>query len=520
MPEAQTHPVEQRVLVLAPTGRDAVLTQSLLRQAGLACDICQDMDRLCNALWQGAGALVLAEEALDPPSAKALVQELAHQPPWSDPPLVVLTGRDATEATHRMASGLGGRTSLTLLERPVQGVTLVSAVQSALRARRRQYEVRDLLVRLETAVRERDRFLAILSHELRNPLATILGALAISDAASKAEAIEPEQRQIVARQARHLARLIDDLLDLSRVTAGKIVLQKRVVDLKDVAHRSLQSVQPIASAQGHEVTITTCPEAACVNGDPTRLEQVLTNLLTNAIKYTPSGGHIRLTVRTLNDQALVSVRDDGIGIAQEALQRVFEPFMQVDHSLDRSQGGLGLGLSLVRRLVEMHGGAVSANSAGLGKGSEFVVRLPRIAASADPQPVESERPSTIRRRVLLVEDGDDTRRVMQRLLHIWGHAVETARDGPEGVRKALELHPEVALIDIGLPGLSGYEVARQIRAQCQDSIYLIALTGYGQAEDRERTAAAGFDLHLVKPVEPALLQQALIPPTLQPVNQV
>lgn len=520
MPEVEAIYREERVLVLAPTGRDAVLTQDLLRQAGLGCDICPDMGRLCAELRQGAGALVLAEEALDAPSSKALLDELENQAPWSDPPLVVLTGQDATELTHRMARGLGRRTSVTLLERPVQSLTMVSAVQSALRARRRQYQVRDLVTQLETGVRDRDRFLAMLSHELRNPLATILGALAISDEGTNGAGFEREQRQIVARQARHLARLIDDLLDVSRVTAGKIVLEQKVVDLKEVAHRSLQAVQSAASARGHEVSVTTCPEAACVSGDSTRLEQVLTNLLTNAIKYTPPGGHIRLTIRTAKDQAVVSIRDDGIGIAQDCLQRVFEPFMQVDHSLDRAQGGLGLGLSLVRRLVEMHGGAVSATSAGLDKGSEFMVRLPRVAAPASAPAREPERPATVGRRVLLVEDGADTRRVMERLLHIWGHTVETAQDGPEGVRKAVELHPEIAVVDIGLPGIDGYEVARRIRSQCHDRIYLIALTGYGQTEDRERTAAAGFDLHLVKPVEPAVLQQALNHRSLQQVEQV
>lgn len=526
MAEPQTDSVEreQRVLVLAPTGRDAALTQSLLRQVGIAAEVCPGMEQLCDELRRGAGAVVLAEEALDPSSARTLVRELDAQPPWSDPPLIVLTGRGAVEATQRMATGLGAQTSVTLLERPVQSVTLISAVQSALRARRRQYEVRDLLARLENGVRERDRFLAILSHELRNPLATILGAVSVTEQESRSNdggngrgnnrgGFDDEQQQIVARQTRHLARLIDDLLDVSRVTAGKIVLQRRVVDLKLVAQRSLQSVQPMVLAQRHEVTITTCPQPACVEGDSTRLEQVITNLLTNAIKYTPPGGHVRLIIRTQETDALVSVLDDGIGISPESLPLLFEPFVQVDHSLDRSQGGLGLGLSLVQRLVEMHGGTVTANSQGLGKGSEFTVRLPLTAApTGDPQ-AEAERQPAPSRRVLLIEDGADARRVMQRLLRLWGHEVEVAENGTEGVRKAIALRPEVALVDLGLPGLDGYEVARQIRSKLDSSVYLVALTGYGQPEDRLRTTAAGFDVHLVKPVEPATLRRLLSEPS-------
>jgi signal transduction histidine kinase len=499
---------DQRVLVLAPTGRDAILTENLLHQASIPVRICPDMATACDHLQRGAGAIVLAEEALDPNAANMLLQTLDAQPPWSDPPLVLLTGRGSVEATQRTLAGLGDRTNLTLLERPVRSVTLVSAVQSALRARRRQYQVRDLLVRLEQGVQERDRFLAILSHELRNPLATILGALAVHEQDGNSADADPEQ-QIIARQTRHLARLIDDLLDVSRVSAGKIVLQRKPVDLKDIAHRSLQSLNASASEQRHEITITTCPEPTFVLADPTRLEQIATNLLANAIKYTPPGGHIALTIRTRDKHALLSVSDDGVGIAPEVLPTLFKPFVQVDRSLDRAQGGLGLGLSLVRNLAEMHGGTVAATSPGLSRGSTFTVRLPLITPPAHaPENQPNHRPQRSRR-VLLVEDAPDVRTVMQRLLRLWGHEVTVAENGDQGVAKATSLHPEVALVDLGLPGLDGYEVARQIRAQLGSTIYLIALTGYGQPEDRQRTRSAGFDLHLVKPVEPAILQQTL-----------
>ncbi|HEX2972958.1 MAG TPA: PAS domain S-box protein [Tepidisphaeraceae bacterium] len=357
----------------------------------------------------------------------------------------------------------------------------------------------------------KDRFLATLSHELRNPLSTILNTLQVAEEMSSCrDCPAVEQRTIIARQTRHLARLVDDLLDVSRVTAGKITLQKEIVDLVQVVRHSVQACHSGFQDRRQELTLNLPSQPLLVEGDSVRLEQVIMNLLSNARKYTPSGGHIWLTATAEDNETIVRVRDNGIGIPPEALPRLFQPFMQVDESLDRSQGGLGLGLALARNLVQMLGGTIAASSAGVGHGSEFIVRLPRFQGTAPRVPASPMPPQkATSRRILLVEDQADARRVLRRLLTLWGHQVEVAEDGPEAVDKAIAQSPEVALVDIGLPGFSGYEVAQRIRAALGNAIFLIALTGYGQPEDIQRASEAGFDLHLTKPIEPTRLEQLL-----------
>jgi signal transduction histidine kinase/ActR/RegA family two-component response regulator len=411
--------------------------------------------------------------------------------------------------------------NVTVLDRPVQIVTLLTAVQSALRARRRQYEVRDLLAETRNAVRQRDQFLAMLGHELRNPLGAINSAMGVLDAASPPEGeIETEYRDIIRRQTDHLARLVDDLLDVARITSGKIVLQKRPIDLCELVRAAARSIDGAVRAQRHELLVRTAPKPIVVDGDPVRLEQVINNLLTNAVKYTPpGGGKIEIEVDSDADGwATLRVCDNGIGITPDLLPRVFDLFTQSDRTLDRAQGGLGIGLTLVRALIDMHGGQVTVESDGPGTGCRFTVRLPRaqsfhkIETKPDPASLPvSPHPEQVgpRRRILLVEDQPDARRALQRLLQIWGHTVEEAEDGFIGLERATRSVPEIALIDVGLPGLDGYELARQIRAKLGNRIRLVALTGYGQPEDRERAYAAGFDLHLVKPVDRDQLARAL-----------
>jgi two-component system, sensor histidine kinase len=505
------------VLVLAPTGRDGALCCSVLHdRAGLATLSCPDVGDLCRQIGRGAGAVIIAEEAIDIWSARQLMDTLVAQLPWSDLPVIILAS-----SQEQMTDGSNGvpiavlrqRGNVTVLDRPLRIVTLVTTVLAALRARRRQYEVRDLLAETRNAVRQRDQFLAMLGHELRNPLATISNAMSVLDAASPPEGIlEIEQREIIRRQTDHLARLVDDLLDVSRITSGKIALQRRPTDLCELAHRATKAVDGAARKQHHEIVVITHCDPVYVDADPVRMEQVVNNLLTNAIKYTPAGGKIVVSVHPIDGHAEVRVCDNGMGITPDLLPRVFELFTQAERALDRSQGGLGIGLTLVRALVEMHEGHVTVQSDGPGRGSEFIITLPRIAAPQVTAPVRKPAPAGVDgkgKRILVIEDQADARRALQRLLEIWGHKVDVAEDGVRGVDAATANPPEIALVDVGLPGLDGYEVARRLRATMGKSIRLIALTGYGQPEDRDRAFDAGFDMHLVKPVDRDQLSDAL-----------
>ena len=507
---------DELVLLLAPTGRDGPLARSVLHdRGGIESFPCRNVEELCQNVNAGAGAILVAEETLHAKSTRRLVDCLGSQLPWSDLPVIVLASTaDTTAPPPRVADSLAAlrqRGNVTVLDRPLRIVTLLTSVQSALRARRRQYQVRDLLAETRNAVKQRDQFLAMLGHELRNPLGAISNALTVIDVADANDAeIRAEQHGIIRRQTNHLGRLVDDLLDVSRITSGKIALQRQPIDLCDLARHAAQSVEASARTQRHELIVEVYRDPVVIDADPVRIEQVINNLLTNAIKYTPPRGHIRMSVEPAEGEAIIRVNDDGIGIPPELIGRVFDLFTQAERALDRAQGGLGIGLTLVRSLVEMHDGTVQVHSDGPGQGSEFVITLPRVKAAAapsKPQRSHDDQP-TLRhgnnghgRRILVIEDQPDARRALQRLLQIWGYQVEVAEDGPGGVEAAAKTNPDVAFVDVGLPGLDGYEVARRIRATMGDRVRLIALTGYGQPEDRDRAHAAGFDLHLVKPVD-------------------
>jgi signal transduction histidine kinase/CheY-like chemotaxis protein len=363
----------------------------------------------------------------------------------------------------------------------------------------------------QEAVRRRDEFLAMLGHELRNPLGSILNAVAVLRVRSPADPVAREVAGVIERQGRHMARLLDELLDTSRITQGKIDLRPEPLDLAGVLRDAVEGNRPVLEARRHALALELPAEPLGVVGDPTRLEQVFGNLLNNAAKYTDPGGHIRVCAGREGAEVVVRVRDDGLGIAPDVLPRVFDLFTQAAQSLDRTQGGLGVGLTLVRRLVEMHGGRVEAHSDGPGRGSEFVVRLP-AAPAPQPRPLPPPRkpPGGAPRRILLVEDNPDIRDMLAQLLQLGGHSVEVASDGPQGIARALADRPDLALIDIGLPGLDGYEVARRLRAALDGRpLRLIALTGYDQPEDRRRAFDAGFDAYLIKPVDLAKLERLL-----------
>jgi len=352
--------------------------------------------------------------------------------------------------------------------------------------------------------RAKDEFLATLSHELRNPLGAISNAVAALERRPASEGAPERLRQIIGRQTRHLTRMVDDLLDVARAVAGKIALHIEAVDLSEVAARGVTALR--ASGRADNLQVGFRARSVMVNADVTRLAQIMTNMLDNAVKYTPAGGTIDVEVVRDADDAVLRVRDTGVGIEPEMLPRIFELFTQAQQPMDRSVGGLGIGLTLSRRLVEMHGGTISAASQGRGRGAEFTVRLP-AAVAVTPTPSPTVRGPERSRTVLVIEDNEDARDSIRLLLESLGHRVIAAGNGLEGLTLAEAQRPEVALIDIGLPGLDGYQVARALRSSPHGkSMTLVAVTGYGQAEDRHRSKDAGFDEHLVKPVsERALL---------------
>ncbi len=364
-------------------------------------------------------------------------------------------------------------------------------------------QLRELAANLSEANRRKNEFLAVLAHELRNPLAPIRNALQIIRQAEGNGETVKFASEVMGRQLDHMVRLVDDLLDLSRISQGRIELRQERVELSQVLHHAIETIRPSIDQAGHKLALTLTSQPVYLHADPTRLAQVFGNLLSNSCKYSDPGCHIFLAVEERGGEVWVSVKDTGVGIPPNMLSKIFDMFMQVDRSLDRSQGGLGIGLTLVQRLVEMHGGSVSAFSEGEGRGCEFTVRLPILAQAKQPlQPAPKEPAARTIRRFLVVDDNRDSAESLAIWLKINGNETHTAFDGLEAVETAAAVRPDVILLDIGLPKLNGYEAARRIRQQSWGkTVVLVALTGWGQEEDRRRSSEAGFDGHLVKPVD-------------------
>ncbi len=381
--------------------------------------------------------------------------------------------------------------------------------------KRMEEELRRQAEELATADRRKDQFLALLAHELRNPLAPIRNAVeALRLDSGSVESVE-WSRAVVERQVRQLARLVDDLLDVSRVTLGKIRLRRDRVVLRELIEHALEASAPLIEERAHQVTMDLPDEPVVLRGDSERLEQVLTNLLNNAAKYTPPEGRIEVAAGRRNGEVTIRVKDNGIGFPGELREGLFKPFGQGEHALDRAGGGLGLGLALARSLVELHGGAISAHSDGPGLGSEFVVSLPVAEGALEPEPVPEPQTTVAGRpvrplQILVVDDNRDAAESLAVLLRMWEHEAKVALDGPTALEMLRRERPEVVLLDIGLPEMDGYEVARRVRASKEGrDVLLLAVTGYGQREDRRLSQEAGFDDHLVKPVEPTFLRHLL-----------
>ncbi len=624
--------------MLTPTRRDAQVTAALLQRARLNVHRCGTVADMAQEVNAGVGAILMTDLALYDPGIAQLLDVLRGQPPWSDVPSVLLCmhGVDSMFA----APALQAIRNLTLLERPTSARTLLSSVLTALRARRRQYQMRrqfmeladsaaalreserqlqtltenipdalarfdrelrfvfvnraverytgittsrflgrsagelgfpgDIVGRVERALRSafddgrqatveiavpgpagtshletllvpepgddggvatvlcvahdvtarrvadaqmaavnrrKDEFLAMLAHELRNPLAPIRSAAEVLSRATPGAAFKDAAIGIIKRQSAHLTRLVDDLLDVSRINEGRIELRRQPVDLRAVVSQAMESVDPAVRDKQHELDLQLPEEPVFVLGDHARLVQCVSNLLTNAVKYTDAGGRIGLELRCEAGQVLVRVSDSGIGIAPSLLPNLFELFVQGERTLDRSQGGLGIGLSVVRRLIAMHQGEVIARSAGRGQGATFEIRLPAIDAPA-AQRAQHGPEQMPRRRILVVDDNADAADSLAALLSADGHHAEAVYAPASALERTRQMAPEVVLLDIGLPGMDGYELASRIR-RAHPSIRLIALTGYGQSRDIERARQAGFDAHIVKPVDAERLNEVL-----------
>ncbi|MFD0738410.1 ATP-binding protein [Lysobacter koreensis] len=522
------NPWPSRVLLLLGTHRDAALTAEILEKNGLSAFTCDNPGMLGEQLASGAGAVMVAEEWLPQGAQATLMQALERQPRWSDLPIMVLTrsGADSQQAGDALAH-LG---NVTLIERPLRLAALVSTVRSALRGRERQYQIRthlDDLAQARDAVaetaRHKDEFLAMLGHELRNPLAPIRNALHLLGTDGLSRDQNENLRSMMKRQVDHMVRLVDDLVEVSRLSRGTIDLRRERVDITSVLRNAIDLSRPLVDAGKHQLVVDVVDEPLFIDADPVRIAQVFGNLLNNAAKYAAPGGCITLSARREGEQAVVSVRDRGIGIEPEMLPHVFELFTQGRREAHRAQDGLGIGLTLVRSLVEMHDGSVTASSAGCGQGSEFVVRVPLAASASTPASASHRVPGVSTSplpvdslRVLVVDDNVDAAKSLGMVLDLLGieHRVEFSGQG--ALDMAATFHPNAVLLDIGMPGMDGHEVARRLRLDPRnDRTMLVAVTGWSQLQDKQRSRAAGFNHHLSKPVDIGALQSLLA--QIQPV---
>jgi len=515
---------DRRVLVFAPIGRDGTLTHDLLRRASIDSFLCGSVDQLIAELAQGAGTLILTEEALDDRSFAQLPAALDRQAAWSDIPVILFAGTAQTSASLRTIGLAEALRNVTFIDRPIRLAAIISVVRAALRARMRQYELRDTLVALdaarteaEAASRLKDEFLATLSHELRTPLNAILGWTAMLRHGQVDESRVAKALEVVERNAKAQAQLIEDVLDMARIITGKLRLEMRPALLGPIVEAAVDAIRPAADTKSIRLRVTAGPVPP-IHGDPTRLQQVLWNLLSNAVKFTPAGGEIAVSLRLVDSQAMLAVSDTGPGLAPDFLPYIFDRFRQADQSVTRGHGGLGLGLSIVKHLVELHGGIVRAESDGTGHGATFHVALP-IPAMLEAPPDRRDRDSSrdafaVRldgRHVLVVDDDGATRELLAGLIERAGGEVTTADSTSSALEAVHRRAPDAIIADIGLPGEDGRALLRRIRALPPPAgvAPAIALSAYTRAEDQESALTAGFTSFIAKPATPQQLLRAL-----------
>jgi signal transduction histidine kinase/ActR/RegA family two-component response regulator len=534
--------VELRVLVLPPTTADAAAIETLLRANRIDCNIVRDVDSLCSGIHEGAGLVLISEEALSARSA-AIMACIGKRPVWSDLPLIVLSRSGAESAAF--AQVLPALGNVSVVERPVRMTTLISLVRSGLRARVRQYQVREHLIKQERAERAvraaeqtervarneaersnriKDEFLATLSHELRTPLHAILGWSQLLRKSSDLSSSVADGLTVIERNARLQAQIVSDLLDMSSIISGKIRLEMERVDVARIVEAAVNTVRPAAEVKQIQLHMVLSPRVGPVRADPSRLQQVFWNLLTNAVKFTPKGGRISVTAARVKSHVEINFSDTGEGIDPDFLPYMFDRFRQGDSSIARRHGGLGLGLSIVKQLLDLHGGIISVKSEGKNAGSEFGISLPLMptnengsdigpirhncAESAEAEAVSPlSRPDLNGLVILVVDDEPDARVLLRCLLESCHATVATAGSADEAITLLTDLSPDLIVSDIGMPRQDGYELIRRVRSldNPQRLTPAIALTAYVRPTDRIKAIEAGYQMHLAKPVEPTEL---------------
>ena len=518
--------LDQRVLVFAPVGKDAPLTMDVLRRTDLDGCVCETAHELCVELQRGASVIMLTEEALEDPGIGELMECLRSQPAWSDIPVLLFADAERSEIYLRTLRLLEGLRNVVLLERPIRLGAALSLIRSAMRGRERQYELRDLLKAFadaredaETANRLKDEFLATLSHELRTPLNAILGWTTMLRDGNVQPRHVMRALDTIHRNATAQVQIVNDLLDVSRIVRGNVQLSPRLMSLGPLLTLAVESITPTAEAKGVSISTSLGPAPAQVWADHDRLQQVLWNLLSNAVKFTSSGGRVEVTMITEGSEVRIDVADTGNGIAPAFLPHVFERFRQGDGSSTRSHGGLGLGLSIGRHLVELHGGRMTAQSGGEGQGSTFSVFLPiRHAEHRVAAPASRKRRPTGREldldgtHVLIVDDEADARELMRIMLTRTGARVSEAKTAGEALGIYSEDRPDIILADVAMPDQDGYALMRAIRGLAAGEgghVRAIAVSAYARREDRQRALKAGFNDHVCKPVQLDDLYDAL-----------
>jgi signal transduction histidine kinase/CheY-like chemotaxis protein len=518
--------LDKRVLIFAPVGKDAPLTLDVLRRTDLKGSVCDTASSLCTEFQRGAAVIMLTEEALEYRGIGELLECLRSQPAWSDIPVLLFADTERSEIYLRTLRLLEGLRNVILLERPIRLGAALSLIRSAMRGRERQYELRDLLKAFadaredaETANRLKDEFLATLSHELRTPLNAIIGWTTMLRDGNVQQRHVMRALDTIHRNATAQVQIVNDLLDISRIVRGNVQLSPRLMSLGPLLTLSVESITPTAEAKGVTISTSLGSTPAFVWADHDRLQQVFWNLLSNAVKFTPPGGRVDVRMQTEGSDVRVDVADTGKGIAKTFLPHVFERFRQADGSSTRTHGGLGLGLSIGRHLIELHGGRMTADSAGEGQGSTFSVYLPvREAVQQVPTPAPLERRPRATTldlegaHVLIVDDEADARELLRVMLSNTNARISEAENAAEALRMYSEERPDIILADIAMPEQDGYALMRAIRALPRGEgghVRAIAVSAYARREARQRALKAGFNEHISKPVQPDDLYDAI-----------